>query len=340
MPRMWYISGVERTTGMPLSLIWCGPRKQQEYMISRIFGENEPGRKCVGRRPVMMLKWLQKSYNCSLGIVAGPQSILACFCRDDDICVPWWVNAELDIDKALDCAGRPRSLKDDLRRIRKFELGYEVVTDLPSYKRFYENFYIPTVTASHGAATLTSSYEKRCAEVTSGKAEILFITMDREAIGAVLISYANDIPTLRDVGILEGSRELLKTGVITATYYFAMQHLRQHNFRRVCMGLSRSFLNDGVLTFKQKWQPTLIESSQESFLIRVSRLCTASRAFLRSSSYITEQEGDFHFAFFAANDDDIQSNRFQLGRLSAIYGIDSCSNIDLSGQRPIMRRAS
>lgn len=309
-------------------------------MISRLFGAARVQRRLIGRRPLFMLQQLKETLGCSIGIIAGPQRILNWMCRDDDICVPWWIDAELDIEKALDCADRPKSLKDDLRRIRKNNLGFKLSMSLEDFKFFYERIYMPTITTSHGASALSSCYQERCAEIRAGKAKLMFVTKDGKPIGGVLLDYQNEIPALRDIGILDSNKELLKTGVITAAYFFAMQTLKKNGYNKVCLGLSRSFLNDGVLTFKQKWRPTLIETSQESFLIRVSRLSMASRSFLRSSSYIAGDEGDFHFAFFAANDDDVQSNRCQLGRLSAIYGIDSSSNIDLSGQRPIMRRAS
>ena len=155
-----------------------------------------------------------------------------------------------------------------------------------------------------------------------------------------MLQYRDETPALRDLGIIDGNREVLKTGVISAAYYFAMQHLKDKGFSKVCLGLSRSFLNDGVLTYKQKWKPTLSEASQESFMFRISRLCKASRAFLRSSSFIAEQDGHLHFAFFAANDEDARANRSQLARLSSVYGIDAHKSIDVSGKRPKMREAS
>jgi len=340
VPRMWRIEGTERTTVDRLAIIWCGPEKQQEYMANRIFGVGNFNKKCIGRRPVMLLDQLQESFNCSLAVVAGPQQILSWMRRNEDIFVPWWVDAELDLDNALEPIGRSRSLKEDLRRARKNALAFEFAKTADDYEHFYEKIYMPTITASHGAATLPSSFEKRCAEIESGRAEIMFITMNKKRIGGLLLDYRKEVPALRDIGIIGGDKKVLKTGVITAANYFAMQYLKEKGVNRICLGLSRCFLNDGVLTFKQKWKPTLIESSPESFMFRVSRLCDASRSFLRSSSFIAEQEGEFHFAFFAANDDDVRANRSKLTRLSTIYGIDAHSNIDVSGQRPKTRRAS
>ena len=340
LPQMWYIEGPEKTTGESLALIWCGSRKQQAYMISRIFGTAKTEQKRIGRRPIMLLDRLQESHKCCLAIVAGPQQILSAVSRDEDFCVPWWIDAELDLDEAQESMGRPKSLKDDLRRVRKNRLGFTVTKDAANYKFFYDRFYLPTITASHGSAALLSAFEERWKEIESGRAEVMFVTMDERPIGGLILNYRNEIPALRDIGILDGNKEVLKTGVITAANYFAMTYLKEKGFERVCLGLSRCFLNDGVLSYKQKWKPTLMETSQESFMFRVSRLCKASRGFLRSSSYVAEQDGGFHFAFFAANDEDARANQSQLTRLSSIYGIDAYSSIDVSGQRPQLRRAS
>jgi len=340
LPRMWHIEGHEITTGEKLGFIWCGPEKQQAYMTKRMFGTGTVTKSYIGRRLIWDLPRLQETFDCSLAILAGPQHVLNWFSRSEDICIPWWIDAELNIDTIEEPGARPKSLRDDLRRVRKNELTYRITSSFDDYKFFYEKIYLPTITGSHGSAALPSSFEKRYAEIAAGRVEIMFITMNNEPIGGLLLDYRNEVPGLRDIGIINGNRDALKTGVITAANYFAMQHLQAKGFTKVCLGLSRSFLDDGVLIYKQKWKPTLIDTSPEAFLFRISHLSSASRGFLRSSSYIENLKGDFRFAFFAANDDDIQETRTQLERLSSIYGISSASIIDLSGELPQMRRAS
>lgn len=340
LPRMWYIEGKEITTGEKLGFIWCGPERQQAYMTTRIFGAGAVTTEYIGRRPIMYLERLQESFDCSLAILAGPQHVLDWFSQADDICVPWWVDAELDIDVLERTRGRPKSLRDDLRRVRKNALSYHIKRTFGDYKFFYNNIYLPTITGSHGSAALPSSFDRRWAEIAAGRVEMMFITMNGEPVGGLLLDYRNEVPGLRDIGIINGNKKTLKTGVITAANYFAMQHLKEKGYKKVCLGLSRSFLDDGVLIYKQKWKPTLIDISSEVFLFRVSHLSSATRSLLRSSSFIAGKQGDFRFAFFAANDGDVRENRTQLEKLSSIYGINAASMIDVSGERPEMRRAS
>lgn len=339
-PRMWVVTGSERCTGVKMSVIWCGAVEQQAYMLNRIFGAGSMDRRYLGRRPLLMLKRLQRRNACPLGVIAGPSNLLTRVRQDDDIEVPWWIGSEIDIDEAFDPKSWPKSLKSDLRRLHRNNLRFRCTTDAESYKDFYDNFYLPSVIDSHGESTITASFESRLQRFRDGEAELVWVIRGADPVCGMVVCYDEGIPVLRDIGVRDGDKSIRSTGAITAAYYFSLQHIRERGFDRARLGLSRPFLNDGVLTFKQKWRPRLIEPSRESFLIRASRLCDASRSFLRTCSFIGEEEGRLNFTLIAANDDDFKAGRPLLDRLSSIYGIDSRSYVDVSGRRPRIRKAS
>lgn len=340
VPKIWLVEGNERLTGKPVSVLWCGPIVQQAYMLSRIFSAESPNCKYLGRRPLFLLKYLLKKHDCSLGVVAGPGHLLARLRRRDDIEVSWWIGSEVEIAAALDPDDRPKSLKDDLRRVRNNNLTFRCVTDAESYRRFYDNYYLPTIVGSHGAAALPTDFDARWNRILNGEAELIWVMRGDEPISGMVVCYEKPVPILRDIGIKNGDKALRKTGAITAAYYFALQRLQARGFERARLGLSRPFLNDGVLTFKEKFRPELTGTSQETFLIRINRLCDASRSFLRSSSFICKEEGELRVTLIAANDDDVRAGRPMLDRLSSIYGINARSYIDVSGGRPRIRKAS
>lgn len=309
-------------------------------MLNRIFGTEAPECRYLGRRPLSLLKRMLQKYECPLGVVAGPDRLLTQARQGDDIEVSWWIDSELDITAALDPKGWSKSLKDDLRRVRNNELAFLCVTDSESYRDFYDNFYLPSVIDSHGAAALPTKFDARWNRILCGEAELIWVTRGGKPICGMVVCYDERIPILRDIGIKDGDKSLRKTGAVTAAYYFAMQHLAARGFDRVRLGLSRPFLNDGVLAFKQKWHPELTETSPESFLIRINRLCDASRSFLGTCSFIGEEEGELQLTLIAANDEDFGTGGPVLDRLSSIYGINARSYIDVSGRRPKFRKAS
>lgn len=337
---MWLIEGNERRTVKRLAVIWCGPVSQQAYMLNRIFGTAAPDCLYLGRRPLFMLKHLLHKYGCALGIVAGSGRLPTRMRQDDDIEVSCWIDSELEIAAALDPEDRPKSLREDLRRVRMNRLEFRCATDFESYRYFYDNYYLPSVIDSHGAAALPTEFDARWNRILNGEAELIWITQSGVPICGIVVCYDGRVPILRDLGIKGGDKSIRKTGAIAAAYYFAMQHLASRGFDRVRLGHTRPFLNDGVLAFKQKWHPELTETSSESFLIRVNQLCDASRSFLRTCSFIGEEEGELHFTLIAANDDDFRTGGPLLDRLSSIYGISARSYIDVSGRRPKMRKAS
>ena len=337
---MWLITGDERCTGNKMSVIWCGAVEQQAYMLDRIFGDGPRARRYLGRRPLFMLRQLQLRHGCPLGVIAGPSDLLTRVRQDNDIEVPWWIGSEIDIEKAFDPESWPESLKSDLRKLNKNNLRFRCTTDTHSYRDFYDNYYMPTVTGSHGASTITANFEGRRNRFRDGEAELVWVIRGGNPVCGMVICYDDGVPILRDIGIRDGDRSIRNTGAITAAYQFSLRHIRERGFSRARLGLSRPFLNDGVLTFKQKWRPRLIEPSRESFLIRASRLCDASRSFLRTCSFVGEEAGELSFTLIAANDDDYRAGGPMLDRLSSIYGIEACSYIDVSGPRPTMRKAS
>jgi hypothetical protein len=323
-----------------MSVIWCGAVDQQAYMLNRIFGDASIERHYLGRRPLPMLKQLQLKNDCPLGVIAGPSNLLTSVRQDDDIEVPWWIGSEIDIEEAFDPKSWPKSLKSDLRRLEKNKLRFRCTTDAESYKDFYDNYYLPSVFDSHGESTISANFESRLHRFRDGEAELVWVIQGSDTVCGMVVCYDDGVPVLRDIGLRGGDKSIRSTGAITAAYYFSMQHIRERGFDRARLGLSRPFLNDGVLTFKQKWRPRLIEPSRESFLIRATRLCDASRSFLRTCSFIGEEEGRLSFTLIAANDDDFKAGGPMLDRLSSIYGIDSRSYVDVSGWRPRIRKAS
>jgi hypothetical protein len=339
LPRLWLVEGAERGTGAPLSVIWCGPQLQQAYILERLYRDSAYESRYLGRRPLVLLDRLLESLDCSLGIVAAPQWLLSRIRRPDDLEIPLWLEAELDVRTALDPANRTDSLKDDYRRIRRSGLDYHCASDIDSYRLFYEDYYLPTVTGSHGAAALPASFDARWEQISTGNAELVWVTMNGDLVSGIVLSYAGRLPCLRDIGIRDGDRSLLRTGAATAAYSFALEHLQKRGYDRASLGACRPFLDDGVLNFKKKWHPTLTGAADGSFLIRVANLCEASRSFLRDSSYIGEARGELRFNWIAANDDDFRTGEPTLDRLSSVYGIDDRSYIDVSGDRPRFQRA-
>ena len=92
--------------------------------------------------------------------------------------------------------------------------------------------------------------------------KLLQVMRDNQFLAGVAIDFNGDDPTLRDSGVLNGSSEIKKTGAISASYLFAMNYLASKGYSSVSFGLSRSFLDDGVLNYKRKFRPIITTGNQ------------------------------------------------------------------------------
>ena len=326
-PRMWHAHGHEKQTDNPLSIIYAGPESQYHFMMGKIFS-GEVERTALGRQLFSSLNGLLSEHKCSFAVVAGPCQFIAPFRRRSDLCVPWWIDSRLDLEYTL-APGKSSSLSDDLRKVRKYGFHAEHANRDDGFDFFFDDLYAPTVAASHGDAGLPSDREKRRQQLQSGKAELIFVKRDEDVVAGLLLDYREELPALREIGIRDGDRNLLKLGVITAANLFGFQHLKQKGFRYASLGLSRCFLNDGVLTYKRKWKPLFEKPTRDCFLFRLRNIDEATRAFFVHNPCITEFDSQLFLTRFVS--EPVNGNASMLPDLG---GISSVLEYDLSGREP------
>jgi hypothetical protein len=335
-PRFWLIEGVEKRSGDPLSLIWCGPGRQRAMISSRIFGDGDTNRRYIGRHIPARLDSLRRKHNCALSVIAAHRDMLSRFATEGDYVVPWWIGSESEID-AENGVVHTKPVKRLLRSIRSNEFSYDVDNSATTFRYFHEKMYLPTIVASHGEAALPSSVDDRLSQLSAGDIELLVIKIGTKPVCGIVLDYRGETPALRDIGVIGADRELQRKGAIGAAYVFSFKYLASNGFAKASLGHSRCFLDDGILNFKQKWRPVLTEPSCECFLLGVFKLDNASRSVLRASSFVSGDTDDLQFVFFSANEDDEQDNAAKRKRLSSIYKVTKAASVDISGEFPSMR---
>ena len=68
--------------------------------------------------------------------------------------------------------------------------------------------------------------------------------------------------------------------VIGASYYFPAQFLSERGYRQMELGRSRSFFNDGVFQYKNKWRHRLSGYDTDGMIVKVLTLSDAIKRFL------------------------------------------------------------
>jgi Acetyltransferase (GNAT) domain len=266
------------------------------YLQNVIFGDLFQAR-YLGRA------WLWKAFN-TLPTAAGGCSILIAEVHERHvklmgtnagIVVPAWIRGHAPLPRGPEVMQRS-SIKRILRTIRQQSFEYEVTRDPEKFDYFYQKMYVPYIKKRYGDSAFLSPREKLKAKFDSG--ELILVRKQNEYVSGVLLVYEGDVARMPSLGVRDGEWELVVDGALVALYEFILQHLEQRGCRRVDLGESRTFLNDGVLRSKRKYGHTLSSASIHKFLIRVLSDTNAARAFLQNNPFIFQYAGEFRGAVF------------------------------------------
>jgi len=324
------VRGVEKGSNSTVSVLWSGTKQQLAYFQNRIFGCNSVAISRVGRRPMVLTDSLMTQFDCSFCVIILKQQYLWLLRRPDDFCLPLWVHCYVPLTNEREYA-KSDSLRGDLRHIRNNKLTWTLSETQDDFNFFYEKIYVPTITDSHGRSALTASYENRLHKFKTGTMKLLQVIRDDQVVAGVTIDFQDNVPTLRDSGVLNGSQEIKKTGAISATYLFAMDYLASKGYPNVCFGASRSFLDDGVLNYKRKFRPVINTGSDDDVLMRIRSLDEPTRSMLRDSPCLTWQERKLHRTYFRDPNGDCSEKQDRKNRGDWRFGIDAESVFDVSG---------
>jgi hypothetical protein len=315
---------------MPVSVLWSGAEQQQAYFRDRFFGRNSVATTRIGRRPMILADRLMKQLNCSFSVIALEQRLALLVRKPGDIFLPLWVTCDVSLNDERDYARSP-SIRDDIRHIRTNQLSWKLSDKQDDFDFFFEKIYMPTITSSHGHSALPASYENRLCKFRSGTMKLLQVMRDEQFLAGVAIDFESGAPILRDSGVLDGSSEVKKTGAISACYLFAMDYLASQGYSSVGFGLSRSFLDDGVLNYKRKFRPIITAGSDDGVLVRIRDLDEPTRSMLRASPCLTWQDKSLHRTYFRDPTEIHSERQKRKSRGGWHFGIDAELLIDLSG---------
>lgn len=285
----WLLTGQERTTGAPLRLFYAGTDKQRAFFSSLAFRDT-PALTDLGDLPFWRIRRIRRSGRMprslggapvDLAVVEGHAAHQWLYGRRGDYAIPVWIRTEVELPLRV----ANRSVAEDLRRIRKYGLGYEVTREAARVERFYQEAYLPSIEGSHGDSTVVVPWRSVSGAVERGDCELLAVTHEGRDVAGVLIR-RQDPPRLWCGGVWQGDPTVRKMGAASATYWFAGQHLTEQGHRRMHMGLSRAFLRDGVLQFKAKWGHRITGCTTDRFLLRPLADTDATRAFLTANPFV------------------------------------------------------
>jgi hypothetical protein len=162
--------------------------------------------------------------------------------------LPRWMEMNLDIELSL----KKSRINNITRNIKKYSLKYEIREGSEAFDLFYHKMYKPYLIKRHGESADISDYRHFSRKYHNEKCKLFFIIFKNEPVAAAFIETKKNGHRLSAFGILDGSDEIFKMGVIGALYYFVMLHYYEKGFSSIMIGSSMAVVFDGVTEFKMQ----------------------------------------------------------------------------------------
>lgn len=297
-PALWSVEGVERTSGLPLSIL-CGLEGESKaYVLDVIFGDSYTERR-LGRFWWWNLpKAVSEAPGCSLIVLDSDVSHLKIAGGEDWFLIPVWVLGEVDLPYEEHVHGR---LRTKLRSIvRRSGFQYEVTRDPRHFEDFYHNMYVPYIKQTYGKCARVNPHE--FLKDVFRRSELLLLKAEEKSIAGYLLMHDESGPYLLASGIRDGSRQYVEDGAGAALYHFCLQYLHEQGHKKAFLGWSRTFLRDGVLIFKKRLAQRIVSSNDDGFALKIVSYTPAVTAFLCNNPFLFKRGRNLCGAVFVAGD--------------------------------------
>ncbi len=172
------------------------------------------------------------------------------FQRGEWLLVPDAVRWQGDLDSVPPTEPN-RSLREDLRKVRNNGFTIEHTTARADWEEFFATMVRPQALARHGQSAWVPSPSLMRRFQRKGT---LHLVSDRGRRVAGLCTIGHGATVWSPLsGVLHGDRELLRQGVSVAGLMLTIEWARAQGYRRLDLGRTGAFVNDGIQHNKRKW---------------------------------------------------------------------------------------
>jgi hypothetical protein len=258
---IYRLTGATRT-GAQASAIFAGHWDDRDFVVNRFFGGSFASVR-LGSASIYALPSVLRRLgaDADLTIARVARALVAPVFGREQLCVPEAVDGEIALSTTPPALPlTTQTAKHNARVVRDNELSWTVSHDLEDCDRFIATMYEPYLAARHGERGIRKEPYRVRRQFRQG-ALILVQHRGAPVAGATVVV---DKPALRSgvLGTLDGGKELLKLGVVSALYLFGAEYARQLGLTRFNLGASSPSLVDGVLSHKCAWGARIVDRDE------------------------------------------------------------------------------
>lgn len=158
-----------------------------------------------------------------------------------------WSGDAAQLPPALPC----HSLREDLRKMRRYRYALEEAAGAEAWDEFYRSMLLPQARTRFGEAAWLPS--RRFLKELAAKGVLHFLNRDGERIGGGITVRHGDTLWIPLIGLRNGDPALLQQGATVALFVKMFEWARAQGCRRIDSGRTSSFVKEGVHRNKSKW---------------------------------------------------------------------------------------
>ncbi len=198
-----------------------------------------------------------------------------------------------------------RSAKANIAKVKRGRFEFDVLNGDGWVTEFHRHMYKPSMRSRHGAEAYVDSRRAQAQLARTAGSELLRVLQDGKWVAGSINRSTPDGYRLAKIGWLEGEEGLLKSGVVSAVYWFSFQRAAVLGYQRFLFGQVAPYLEDGLFLYKSKWGARL--SAEQRFYGQFRLLFQPSHPvcyrFLKTHSILT-RGADQDFIVFSGRTPD------------------------------------
>ena len=150
------------------------------------------------------------------------------------------------------------TLKSNLKSIRKARFEHEFNRDPGMLNHFYHHLYVPYIRERYLDTAEILSWPGF--QGLYGAMELMLIRRKGRIVAGCVNQHIGNTYRMHVAGVLSADKEFLKTGIVSALYWFSFCEAHRRGCLEVDLGVSRPFMKDGLLEYKKKWRSRVTPS--------------------------------------------------------------------------------
>ena len=139
-----------------------------------------------------------------------------------------------------------RSANANIAKVKRGRFEFDVLDGDRWVTEFHRHMYRPSMRSRHGAEAYVDSRQRTAQLARTAGSELLRVLQDGKWVAGSINRSTPDGYRLAKIGWLEGEEGLLKSGVVSAVYWFSFQRAAVLGYRRILFGQVAPYLEDGL----------------------------------------------------------------------------------------------